>query len=352
MAPQMTRTYKISMRPALFGTVLILIMMLPIFRDYLNTSPDLRRLQSSDIYHIWIDGKEIAAGKNPYSSIHGSDMQHNKKYSTYLPGFFLAEVLLIKFGVTNFEQFFPIWQAVVTILYCFIGLLIFYMVYARAGSFVLALFSAYFWLLGRWSLGTLRIWQIDFVAILFLLLACFFLFSRKNVSYLLLGCSLAVKQISIFALPIFIMNEIRNKHFTTKDIKAVFISFLWVVAVPLFVSLPFLYDDFEGFILSIFFSLTRNPGGLKMESIDQVMNVTGLQAKVPLFCGLLAVYWLSWKEKLSVSQAVLLSFVCFVTFNSVLFKQYLPWCSAFLGLAIADCVSITQKISDRDTQNG
>lgn len=332
---------------AVLAALALLLMMLPVVYDYLATVPTQRQLKSSDIFFIWHDAEQMAQGVNPYSRIHGSDMRQNNKFTTYLPGFFLFEVALIRIGISDFDQFFSIWRILNMAIYFGVAVLVYVMVKKRSESMALALFAAYFWILGRWSLSTLRIWQIDFLAILFLLLACFFLSERKHLAYIFLGCSLAIKQISIFALPIFILWELKGIAFTKTNLRQFAISCGFISAVPVLVSLPFIYMDFLGFFLSIIFSLTRNPGGLKLESIDQVLHLAGLPAKIPLFISLLFVYWLHWKNKLTLSQGILLSFLCFITFNSVLFKQYLPWGSAFVGLALADFIS-AQRRPDSD----
>jgi len=326
-------------KQTLFAFVVLVLMTLPIFYDYFVFQPKVRQMQGSDIFAIWTDGERMARGLNPYSRIHGSDMRQNEKFTTYLPGFFLIEVLVIKMGISSFEEFFPVWRLLNIFIYMGIGILIFFAVKKKSENIALALFSAYFWMLGRWTLPTLRTWQIDFIAIAFLLLAYLALSSRKRLSYLLLGCSLAIKQISVFALPLFVLQELKGKSLNKENVRAIISSLAFIFVVPFLVSLPFLYSDYSGFILSIVFSLTRNPGGLKLESIDQMLELVGLPAKLPLIVSLTFVYWLYWKDKFTLAQGVLLSFLCFITFNSVVFKQYLPWSVAFLGLALADFVT-------------
>lgn len=323
--------------------VVLFLMMIPIFYDYYVTVPHIRQLKGNDIYYIWNDGEDMSKAINPYSRIHGSDMRQNQKYTTYLPGFFILEILAIEMGVLSFDQFFPIWRILITLIYCLIAIQIYLMVKKRSANVALALFSAYFWIFGRWSLSTLRSWQIDFVAIALLLLALSLLDSRKHLAYFLLGCSLSIKQIAVFALPLFVILEMRDRSLIWADLKNTFVSFMWIFAVPILSSLPFIYLDSSGFFLSIIFSLTRSPGGLKLEGIDRVLGLIGTPAKIPLLISLSFVYWLYWKRSISLAQGILLSFVSFVSFNSVVFKQYLPWSSAFLGLALADYVETIRK---------
>jgi hypothetical protein len=327
-----------------FAALLLAMMLALVWLDYWQSSPSERQLRGSDIYYIWIDGKEIESGSNPYSRIHGSDMLHNKKYSTYLPGFFLLEVVLIKLGIDNFEKFFPLWQFLVTLLFSLIAVIIFESIFKLADSIAVALFAAMFWTLGRWSFGALRIWQIDFLAILFLLLA-YLKVSNKNsqaLGFLFLGLSLSIKQIGVFALPLFMIELIRNRP---ESLKQIIINSTCLLLFPLLVSAPFLIWDATGYLQSLFFSVTRNPGGLKLETIDQALGVVGITAKIPLLLSLFIVYFLFFRARISLAQGILLSFVSFVSFNSVLFKQYFPWCSAFIGFALIDCLRRETKNS-------
>lgn len=323
---------------AYWSAVIVLgIMLSLVWLDYSLTYPSERQLKGSDIYYIWIDGKEIESGSNPYSKIHSSDMIHNNKYSTYLPGFFLFEVLLIKLGIDDFEKFFPVWQFSVTVLFSLIAVIIFQTIFERSTSLALALLAAMFWTLGRWSFGALRIWQIDFLAILILIIAYLKVSTRSSqaISFLLLGLSLSIKQIGIFAVPLFLIELIRNKP---QKLAQLFLVLSCLGLIPLLVSAPFLFLDAEAYLKSLFFSVTRNPGGLKLETIDQALGVIGLPAKIPLLLSLFIVYFLFFKARISLSQGILLSFLAFVSFNSVLFKQYFPWCSAFIGFALIDCL--------------
>ncbi len=329
--PLFGKTPKLSFLPI----VLLACMIAPVWVDYMMTDPTERQLRGSDIFYIWQDGKDIASGRNPYASIHGSDMIHNNKYSTYLPGFFLLEVLLIKSGISTFSEFFPIWRFSVTLIFSLTGIVLYEGIRRKNGSISLSLFSAFFWLLGRWSFSSLRIWQIDFLAILLLVFAVLAIEKKSLLSFMLLGVSLSIKQIGIFVVPIFLIKLYLDNGLKFKSAMQ-HISAMSLM--PVLVSLPFILWDAIAYFKSLFFSLTRNSGGLKLETIDQVFDIIGLPAKIPLFAALILVYIMFFRVRISVSQAVLMAFLSFVTFNSLLFKQYLPWACAFVGLALADSV--------------
>jgi hypothetical protein len=87
----------------------------------------------------------------------------------------------------------------------------------------------------------------------------------------------------------------------------------------------------------LIFSATRSPGGhLKVPSIDEILGYIGLVAKIPMLFMMGTVYFLVLERRIGKFMAALSIFLIFMSFNSVIFKQYMPWFCAFLGLAIAE----------------
>src|SRR5262249_34962882 len=87
-------------------------------------------------------------------------------------------------------------------------------------------------------------------------------------------------------------------------------------------ALPFLIWNAKGFVLSILFSMTRNPGGdFGVLSIDAALGLVGLVAKLPMFTLMALVFLASWRRSIERYCSVLLVFATFLDFNSVLFLQ-------------------------------
>lgn len=165
------------------------------------------------------------------------------------------------------------------------GILIFSHFLSRDLPLAGFLFSG-FWLFNRWTLHLSKIVQIDGMALFFFLLALI-LFPKKNagLSFFFLGLSLAVKQMAVFAFPLFFLTR---TGFEERDLirKTGFL-----MLVPFVSSLPFILWDLSGFVKSILFSATRVPADhFGVPSADSIMGLVGLPAKIPLITGLLIVY--------------------------------------------------------------
>lgn len=313
----------------------------------LNVQPG--NYKGNDIFYIWSDGHAIANGENPYSKIHGSDMRKNQKYSTYLPGFFLIVSVYVKLGFETFSEWMSFWRPTSFLIHCFIGLLLYFVLLYRAG-FWLALLGAHFWLISRWPIGIMNSGQIDSLAILLLLLSLLLLPSRKNFALVLFGASLSIKQIGIFMLPVFILLSSDLAKPFLWNVRQGFRDLFYISIVPFILCLPFLISDAQGVLMSMLFSATRSPGGhLKVQSLDEILGYAGLVSKIPMIFMLATVYFLVLEKKIGKFVAGLAVFLIFISFNSVLFKQYMPWFCAFLGLAIAESQRIAAGYQSKAT---
>ena len=308
--------------------------------------------RGNDIFYIWSDGHSIAHGVNPYSKIHGSDMLKNEKYTTYLPGFFLLVSAYVALGNDTFVDWMSFWKPMGFLIHFTIGVILFFALLPRGGLW-LALLGSQFWFISRWTIGVMNSGQIDGLAILILLISLFALPKYRKLALILFGASLSIKQIGIFMLPVYLLQNIDvSRHFTV-HIKKILIDLLYVALVPLLLCLPFLFWDAKGLLMSLIFSATRSPGGhIKVPSIDELLGYMGIIAKFPMLLMMAFVYFLVLERKIGIHSAALVIFLCFVSFNSVLFKQYMPWFCAFLGLALAELQTLRIKISEEQSPQG
>lgn len=296
--------------------------------------------RSNDIFYIWSDGHSIAHGINPYSKIDGSDMLKNKKYATYLPGFFLIVSAYVSLGYDSFDQWLEVWKPASLLIHFAVGVLLFFAILPR-GGFFLSVFGAQFWLLSRWSVGVMNSGQIDSLAILLLLGSLLMIENYNKTALMLFGASLAVKQIGVFVLPVYLLYNSDLSRPLLWNIRNSARNLLWIALVPLLLCLPFIIWDAKGLFLSLIFSATRSPGGhLKVPSIDELLGFVGLTAKVPMILMMALIYLSFMQKKIGVFLSCLALYLSFISFNSVLFKQYMPWFCAFLGLAMTEYQSV------------
>ena len=296
-----------------------------------------RDFKKADIAAIWGDGNAIAHGNDPYSRIRHGNMLTNEKYTTYFPGFYVLVAALEKAGVVgidNFEAFTAFWRIAEICLVLLSGAVL-YQLYLRSGSHAFAVFGAGLFMLNRWTLTTMTTEEIDIIAVLFLLLSLFFYESFPRRSLVLLGVSLAFKQIAIVLVPLYIILGSEACRSVKEWIVTAVKNALLIAAVPLVLSVPFLIWDAEGFIHSILFSATRLPEGHLLGVADQV-GATGFVAKIPAVAALLLVYLFAWRRQVKLYSGSLLAFFAFTSFNSVYYSRYMVWCLPFAALTILE----------------
>jgi len=322
---ELKRVFKKHLPVSLF-LIINFIVLLQIAPIVFSKTPE-----KNDISSIFSDGKDIAEGVNPYAKIHGSDMKNNKKYSTYLPGFFLITAGAVKLGVNDVYEFLSWWRPMSVVIHLLIGTLFFWLFWSK-GLIPESFFVSLFWIYNRWNLSVMGSGQIDLLAIGFLLLSLVYFNTDKVRSGVLFGCSLAIKQIAIIFIPAYLLIWLAQ----TKNFKEVLSKGIPSIAiVPFIVSLPFLMIDATGFIKSVLFSATRNAGGhVKIKSLDYIFEWSGFFSKLPMFGLIFLLAYIGYKRNASPSIIAALTLSVFVCFNSVLLWQYFCWSFAFISLAL------------------
>ncbi|MBI3142214.1 MAG: hypothetical protein HYZ16_05260 [Bacteroidetes bacterium] len=285
-----------------------------------------------DIYYIYLESKRIAEGENPYERVLAGNMRDNDKYATYFPLLYTLGSGIIVLGAESFVAYQQVWQVISVLCLLAIGFLVYHTL-ASLGYYLLGFFAVAFVLFNRWTLYVSGVAQIDFIAMLPLLLSLLWL--RKNfvIALMLFGLSLAVKQIAIFLTPLYMVWAWQVYGQRLWALRGL----VYAAAIPLLVSLPFMIWNLKGFIYSVFFSATRNPSThIGADSMDVVMHMAGLAAKLPMLGMMGLVFVLAYTKKLGPMLATAFVFILFIDFNSVLFRQYFVWALPFLALAVAD----------------
>lgn len=291
--------------------------------------------EKNDIYFIWEDGRKIANGENPYARIRGSDLRVNEKFAIYFPGFILAVAATIKLGLTTFSGFIAIWRPAGLLVHCLTGTLMFAALFAR-GRPVEGLLASQFYLFNRWNLSVLASGQIDLLAICFLVAALLARERHPVGSPLLFGCSLAIKQVAVFVLPLYVLTR-TTRPSAQSGSRSWLKSSVLALAVPGLLSLPFLIAEPVLFVRSILFSATRNPGGhTRVQSFDHLMGWVGIDAKLPMLVLMALITYLVWRKRLGFLAGTVLVLAVFESFNSVLLWQYFCWPASVLPLLLLE----------------
>ncbi|HUW21820.1 MAG TPA: hypothetical protein VMW41_04100 [Candidatus Bathyarchaeia archaeon] len=302
--------------------------------------------KGDDIYYIWKDSQTIASGKNPYERILSGNMVDNRKYITYFPLFYCLVALSQVLGLKELSYGIFFWRSIFVIFDFGIAALIFDVFYKKKRT-ILALFFALFWLFNRWTLNALLKVYPDFMAIFFLVVSLKVFPDRRLLSLLLLSLSLAIKQIGIFLVPLYLIWTWQQPASHKKKIMQLGKALILVVSIPLFISLPFILTSPLGFIKSILFSLTRNlKGSFYSWSIAEFLGLTAVGSRLPMLALMIPVYLAAFRKQLTKFTSVFLIFVLFVDFSPLLFDQYFCWLTPFIPLSIAeslDYFSVSKK---------
>ncbi|ESA33172.1 hypothetical protein N836_22535 [Leptolyngbya sp. Heron Island J] len=285
-------------------------------------------LQGHDMYYIWLEGKRILAGENPYARILAGNLRENDKYATYFPIAYLLSALVQKLGFLEYRDWLYFWRPLSLLCHMgIVGLTLQY--FQKRGVLLLGIAASTVILLGRWSIYIVRVHHLEFAAIVFLVFSLALLSKKTPLALLLFSISLGIKQIAVFLLPLYLVYLWKKRDRYAKNC---LIGLLIIVSVPLVTSLPFILWNAEGFFKSVLFSATRL-GDLHISgapSIDVIFAVdypwlVGLRAKLLMLLLMALVYLSFWKERVGVFTASTLVMMAFLYFNSVLFLQYFIW---------------------------
>ena len=307
-------------------------------------------LEEQDIKALFSDANRLQQGINPYSRVLelDSDIIWNQAFATYLPTFYLIASLTQEIGLEDFIQWLGFWRVIFLVANLAIAYLLFFIPYHRYNSILFAIIAALFWLFNRWTLHMTMIYQIDFIAIFFMLFSLVTWPRHKILSLLAFGFSLSVKHIAIFMIPLYIIwiwQSVENK-----SIKQFLQLNLVMGSIPLSVSAPFLIWNAKGFVKSIFVSATRiSESHFGAPAIDTLLGLSGIPAKLPMLILMALIFLAAWFKKISHNTAALFILLIFVDFNSVLFRQYMTWAFPIMPLVICETFLTTHRTKNSST---
>lgn len=290
--------------------------------------------EKRDIYALWQDGQRLLRHKNPYARILSDQSGINRKYATYFPFFYILSAGS-QMIVTNYPQFIAFWRAVSFVFYVAIGVVL-ALPFFRREWMVWSAFVLLLWLFNRWTLKSVELVNIDFLAILPLLASLLVMDRYRRVSLLLFGLSLAIKQVGIFLVPLYLVWG-WNESDARSRVRRTLITAVWIAIIPAVMSLPCFIWGPAAFVKSILFSVVRNDDfRIPAESLDDLLNWPRLCGKAIMLGMMALVYASAYQNRLGRSTAALMVMVVFVAFNAIWFTQYEVWAMALLPLVVLD----------------
>ena len=293
-----------------------------------------KTIEQEDIFYSFREGQRILTGENPYARVLTGNMRVNDKYATYFPLFYELSYASQAIGLTQFATWIAVWRRVFILFNFGTAALLFY-AFWRYDMEWIGIFAAAFWLFNRWTLTVMSIVHLDFLPIFFLVASLVVFPKSKWLAFLLYGVSLALKQIGIFILPLYL---IWAWHSVDKDrVKEVLKGGLLIGIIPLLTSIPFLIWNAKGFVMSVMFSATRvGSGRFTVLPLDAVMGWEGLAGRLPMLLLFIAIYWFCFSRYIGRYTGAFLVMSIFIGFNTALFVQYLLWLVPLTTLILLD----------------
>jgi uncharacterized membrane protein len=169
---------------------------------------------------------------------------------------------------------------------------------------------------------------------------------RPKLGFFLYGLSVSIKQIGIFALPIFLFPLVDKKRDSRQ-----FLRNAMFFLIPTFIpAISFMLNDFSGFVYSMVFRLTRAPATnasipFGYDKVLVLFNPTSYGFLTPFFyllprlillLLLAGVYAQVFLRKIRSSFALFAVFFIFAAFNPVVYDQYMVWVMPFVFYSISD----------------
>jgi uncharacterized membrane protein len=257
-------------------------------------------------------------------------MRKNQKYATYFPVFYELSFLTQKLGLTPYPFWIMVWQEIFMVFEFGVALLL-YIQFSRRKLEWIGVFAVAFWVFNRWTFRVVRLANLEFIPIFFLLLSLVLFSKNKWWSLFLFSLSLGFKQVAIFLAPLYLIWVWQQ---TAKDrLKTTLLAGLVIASVPVISGLPFLIWNARGFIKSVLFSATRSPStGLGVPSMDALAGWDGLAARFVMLALMGLVYLFVLRGHGGRFFTSFLVMTIFLDFNSILYSQYPCWAVPLLPM--------------------
>ena len=288
-------------------------------------------LIGQDISFYLHRGRQIAAGENPYSCV--LEEESCVGYPAHLPGMYLFTAGFVAMGFDELDEWAKVWRPIMLMAWFSVGVVLLVYIF-RHGQPVLAVAAFGFWLFNRWSLDVLRIAHIDFIGVLFLVLAVVLAGRLPLLAAVLFGASLAVKQVAVLVAPIFLLAVWRQKKSSVLQL-AVLTGLM--LLVPAVTSLPFLLDNPNATVQGWLNVVERPAQSVRgfAPSFDEWLDVTHVGKLLVMLLLVGVVYVAAWRKEVGLIEGVLIVMAIIMAFTPVLYNQYFVWLIPFIPLAVA-----------------
>ena len=288
-------------------------------------------LIGNDISMYLHRGQQITKGINPYACVleKGSCIG----YPAHTPGMYVVASAFVLLGVHDLDSWTTAWRPVAIASWLAVGIVLLVHL-SRKGYVALAVAATGFLLFNRWSLDVLRIAHTDFLGVLFLLLAVIMVDKKPKTAAVILGVSLAIKQMAILIIPLFLLFAWRKMP---KKISQLALITGLVAFIPLLTLAPFLIDDAPATLQGVLNPIERPAQQVHgfASSFSQSLDVTDI-SKIFLMVYLIGIVYLAaYQKTINLAGGTLMVFVIMLSFTHVLYNQYIVWMLPFIPLAIA-----------------
>jgi uncharacterized membrane protein len=188
--------------------------------------------------------------------------------------------------------------------------------------------------------------QLEFAALLPLVLGIALQHRRPRISALLVGLSLSIKQIGLLVVPLLLINRCRaaapapgtTPLRASPDLGICLKALGWISLIPLLISLPFLLSSPWGFLESMVFSLTRLPMGHPETGVAPILLFGMNGVRVVMAALIIGAWSLYAREQVGFWAAASFCLLALTQLNAVVFTQYYLWLLVAVLLAIAEAL--------------
>lgn len=309
-----------------------------------NNSFDFYFYHNGDVHRGFHRGLDVWAGTNSYESFNPTNMLTQEKVPGFFPVYFYLMAFFVYLADFSFIKFIDILRIFTFFFYSSIGILIY--LNLRRYGIIIAFISVIFFMFNRWTLFDVISLKQESYVLLLVLISYLILDKNKSVAFFIFGLATSIKHLTILILPIFYLyayKDIMHKDLLFQSKKLIILSliFLFPIIIP---SVSYFLDDSDKFYNSIFFNVTREPESIFVSNYivgldktlvlynqDNMNDLLLVLPRLPLVFLLILINVLLLRGLIDKWSYAFLTYFSFVSFNPVLFGQYMVWFLLFLA---------------------
>jgi len=313
-----------------------------------NNTFDFSFYRNGDVHRGFLRGIDVWAGVNSYESFNPTNMLTQEKVPGFFPLYFYVMAFFAWISNFSFIQFIDTLRFFTFIFYSALGILI-YLNLRKYGK-LLAVFGMVIFMFNRWTVFDVISLKQESYVLLLLLLSLLTLSKNKYFSFFLFGCALGIKHLAILIAPLYIYH-IYLDYLSVKLSKKFFTKYLFSILLclsPILIpSIWYLRQNPQKMLNAILFNATRQPESevvsnyivgldktLVLYNQDYSNTFLLMLPRFPLIIVLVIINIFLFSGHLNKWSYSFLTFLAFVSFNPVLFGQYMMWLFLFVPFII------------------